>query len=88
MIPAGFLCGIGAAVLIWRGGERTKRVEEVRERLRAALSEKNHRQGGRTAEELTVASPTLLHPNFQRKTDELSIVIDEQMVVPASNGTS
>ncbi|TEB35642.1 hypothetical protein FA13DRAFT_1788259 [Coprinellus micaceus] len=38
LIPAGFLCGIGAAVVIWRGGERTKRVEEVRERLRAALA--------------------------------------------------
>ncbi|KAF5333456.1 hypothetical protein D9611_002429 [Ephemerocybe angulata] len=37
LIPAGFISGIAAAVLIWRGGERTKRVEEVRERLRAAL---------------------------------------------------
>ncbi|KAF9451679.1 hypothetical protein P691DRAFT_340132 [Macrolepiota fuliginosa MF-IS2] len=37
LIPASFLCGIGAAILIWRGGERTKRVEEVRQRLRDAL---------------------------------------------------
>ncbi|PPQ99078.1 hypothetical protein CVT24_003638 [Panaeolus cyanescens] len=40
LIPASFLCGIAAAILIWRGGERTKRVEEVKERLRAALLEK------------------------------------------------
>lgn len=26
--------------MIWRGGERTKRVEEVKERLRAALAQK------------------------------------------------
>ncbi|KAL1731005.1 hypothetical protein EV714DRAFT_209540 [Schizophyllum commune] len=37
LIPLSFLCGIASAVFIWRGGERTKRVEEVRERLRAAL---------------------------------------------------
>ncbi|TFK23246.1 hypothetical protein FA15DRAFT_670632 [Coprinopsis marcescibilis] len=39
LIPAGFLCGIGSAVLIWRGGERTKRIEEVRKRLQAVLNE-------------------------------------------------
>ena len=38
LIPAGFISGIAAGVLIWRGGERTKRVEEVRERLRAVLA--------------------------------------------------
>lgn len=41
LIPASFLCGIGAAVLIWRGGEKTKRVEEVRRRLRSALASEN-----------------------------------------------
>ena len=41
LIPASFLCGIGAAVLIWRGGEKTKRVEEVRQRLRSALASEN-----------------------------------------------
>ena len=34
------LCGIGAALLIWRVGERTKRAEQVRERLRKALMAK------------------------------------------------
>ncbi len=41
LIPGAFLCGIGAAVLIWRGGERTKRVGEVRERLQKALEGKH-----------------------------------------------
>ncbi|KAI5893472.1 uncharacterized protein SCHCODRAFT_02575105 [Schizophyllum commune H4-8] len=41
LIPLSFLCGIASAVFIWRGGERTKRVEEVRERLRAALGKDN-----------------------------------------------
>jgi hypothetical protein len=39
LIPASFLCGIGAAILIWRGGEKTKRVEEIRQKLRDALAE-------------------------------------------------
>ena len=37
LIPASFLCGIMAAVLIWRGGQKTKRTKEVEETLRAAL---------------------------------------------------
>lgn len=39
LIPATFLCGIAAGILIWRGSERTKRVEEVRQKLREALAE-------------------------------------------------
>ncbi|KAJ6515788.1 hypothetical protein C8R45DRAFT_218871 [Mycena sanguinolenta] len=38
LIPASFLCGIGAAVFIAIGGNHTKRVEKVKERLRAALA--------------------------------------------------
>jgi hypothetical protein len=38
LIPASFLCGIFAAVLIWRGGQQTKRVAKVEERLKRALS--------------------------------------------------
>ncbi|KAF7968425.1 hypothetical protein HWV62_30583 [Athelia sp. TMB] len=38
LIPLSFLCGIGAAVYIWRGGQKTKRTKEVAERLRAALA--------------------------------------------------
>lgn len=39
LIPCSFLCGILAAVFIWRGGELTKRKQEVEDRLRAALAE-------------------------------------------------
>ena len=38
LIPCSFLCGITAAVLIWRGGEKTKRRQEVEERLRVVLA--------------------------------------------------
>jgi len=38
LIPLSFLCGIGAAVYIWLGGQKTKRTKEVTERLRAALA--------------------------------------------------
>jgi hypothetical protein len=38
LIPASFLCGIIAAVFIWRGGQKTKRTKQVEERLRLALS--------------------------------------------------
>ncbi|CAE6451595.1 unnamed protein product [Rhizoctonia solani] len=37
LIPASFLCGIAAGVLIWRGGNQTKKVQEVEQRLREAL---------------------------------------------------
>lgn len=37
LIPFSFLCGIVAGVLIWRGGERTKKKEEVEQRLLDAL---------------------------------------------------
>ncbi|KAF8592432.1 hypothetical protein K439DRAFT_1378530 [Ramaria rubella] len=37
LIPFSFLCGITASVLIWRGGQKTKRTKAVEERLRAAL---------------------------------------------------
>ncbi|CAE6404563.1 unnamed protein product [Rhizoctonia solani] len=37
LIPASFLCGIAAGVLIWRGGNQTKKVKEVEQRLREAL---------------------------------------------------
>lgn len=37
LIPLSFLCGIGAAVLIWQGGVRTKKTAEVQGKLSAAL---------------------------------------------------
>ncbi|WWD20032.1 hypothetical protein CI109_104505 [Kwoniella shandongensis] len=38
LIPLSFLCGIGAAVLIWQGSVRTKKNVEVSKKLREALS--------------------------------------------------
>ncbi|KAL7414276.1 hypothetical protein BDY24DRAFT_386389 [Mrakia frigida] len=37
LIPLSFLCGIGAAVVIWQGGQRSKKVQEVEDKLRDAL---------------------------------------------------
>lgn len=37
LIPLSFMCGIIAGILIWRGGELSKRTEEVEARLRGAL---------------------------------------------------
>jgi hypothetical protein len=37
LIPLSFMCGIIAGILIWRGGEMSKRTEEVEARLRGAL---------------------------------------------------
>jgi hypothetical protein len=39
LIPAAFLCGIVAAVLIARGGHKAKKTAEVEERLRKALAQ-------------------------------------------------
>ncbi|GMK55853.1 hypothetical protein CspeluHIS016_0209090 [Cutaneotrichosporon spelunceum] len=38
LIPLSFLCGIGAAVLIWVGGKRTKKTAIVEDKLRKALA--------------------------------------------------
>jgi hypothetical protein len=61
LIPAGFISGIAAGVLIWRGGERTKRVEEVRERLRAVLA-KESREEKETPPPPTPTSPPSEQP--------------------------
>ncbi|WVQ79534.1 hypothetical protein IAT38_001633 [Cryptococcus sp. DSM 104549] len=37
LIPLSFLCGIGAAILIWQGGVRTKKHQAVSDKLREAL---------------------------------------------------
>lgn len=47
LLPAGFICGIGSAVLIWRGTQSTKRTELVEERLRAALTSEDKSEKGR-----------------------------------------
>lgn len=38
LLPAGFLCGIGAAICIWLGGKKTRRTLEVQEKMRFALA--------------------------------------------------
>jgi len=97
LIPASFLCGIGAAAVIWHGGERTKRVEEVKERLRAALSEKflprdgqlpqsfsrNSRYQTETSAPLPPAKDKSQHGTWGASTIE----IDELMTVPPVNHT-
>ncbi|CAA7259857.1 unnamed protein product [Cyclocybe aegerita] len=92
LIPASFLCGIGAAVVIWRGGERTKRVEEVKERLRAALAERRPTKDGQLPQSFsrnpkpTSASQTPMLDAIDEKTRTQTIdtatTIDEHMSVP------
>ena len=41
LIPLSFLCGIASAILIWRGGQKTKRTKEIREKLRRVLMMKH-----------------------------------------------
>lgn len=38
LIPASFLCGIISAILIWRGGQLTRRTEKIENTLRTALA--------------------------------------------------
>ncbi|KAJ3512536.1 hypothetical protein NLJ89_g3460 [Agrocybe chaxingu] len=95
LIPASFLCGIGAAVVIWRGGERTKRVEEVKERLRAALAERRPTKDGQLPQSFsrnlkpTSASQTAMLDDTDEKTRAQTIdtatTIDEHMSVPPAS---
>ncbi|KAG8925645.1 hypothetical protein FRC01_009883 [Tulasnella sp. 417] len=43
LIPASFLCGIGASIFIWRGGAKTKKTEQVESKLREALQVSNRK---------------------------------------------
>ncbi|KIM20418.1 hypothetical protein M408DRAFT_82027 [Serendipita vermifera MAFF 305830] len=74
LIPLSFLCGIAAGILIWKGGERSKKTEEVEQRLREALeAEKGvlrERYGAAVAEEPTLLErpPSLRDgPSFDEK---------------------
>lgn len=87
LIPASFLCGIGAAVLIWRGGEKTKRVEEVRQRLRSALASENTQADDPISELGAVADPSHtsvpklnISQNWEAPPDDSSI-IEEHMTI-------
>lgn len=51
-----FTCGIVSAVLIWRGGQRTRRTKEVEERLRMALAMERSPLDGKKVLQIGVAS--------------------------------
>ena len=72
-----------AAVLIWRGGERSKRVEEVRSRLRATLAEKhplhtNLGQSHTSTSRFEVDSQTAMLNIREKDTNHSAIFIDER----------
>ncbi|KAJ7507925.1 hypothetical protein B0H11DRAFT_151014 [Mycena galericulata] len=97
LIPASFLCGIGAAVFIAVGGNHTKRIEKVKDRLRAALamehpaayggseSDTETRQNGSTGAD---AEKLAERTNRVSDEEEAEMALDERMVVPAANEKS
>ncbi|KAK7470537.1 hypothetical protein VKT23_001962 [Stygiomarasmius scandens] len=94
LIPAGFICGISSAILIARGGAKTKRTVVVKEKLQAALeaeysgirgtnaipqsSPQNNRQNASDAFVLPQEKTEIGHAPPIDDTD----MIDEQMTVP------
>ncbi|KAG2156153.1 hypothetical protein DEU56DRAFT_222498 [Suillus clintonianus] len=46
LIPASFLCGIISAILIWRGGQLTRRTEKIENTLRTALAIEKYEEDG------------------------------------------
>lgn len=74
-------------MLIWRGGEKTKRVEEVRQRLRAALASENIQADDPTSElgAMSVSGHTSvpkinISQNWEVPPDDSSI-IEEHMTI-------
>ncbi|KAJ7764982.1 hypothetical protein DFH07DRAFT_811020 [Mycena maculata] len=97
LIPASFLCGIGAAVFIAVGGNHTKRIEKVEARLRAALA-MEHPAGGFESDGETRRNESTgnaeklgsVHGGIRRPSDEedglgAETALDERMVVPMAN---
>ncbi|KAF8974464.1 hypothetical protein BDZ97DRAFT_25191 [Flammula alnicola] len=92
LIPASFLCGIGAGVMIWKVGEKTKRVEEVRERLRAALTDRPPPRDGQLTQSLSRNPRTQMNSESmvlrdtseksRNQTFDSSTMIEEHMTVP------
>jgi len=77
-----FSCGIGAAVLIWRGGEKTKRVEEVRQRLRSPLTSENTQADGPISE----LGP-MIDSSVSRRTSVPKLTISQNWEVPADDSS-
>lgn len=84
LIPCSFLCGIVAAVLIWRGGQKTKRVARIEERLRAALIAEMPPQVLNNEKPSTSnqRSPSTSRKNKTAQPNENELRIDEYMTVP------
>ncbi|KAJ7129559.1 hypothetical protein C8R44DRAFT_872815 [Mycena epipterygia] len=98
LIPASFLCGILSAVFIAIGGNHTKRIERVKERLRAALamehpaqygteSDGDTRQNGSTGVDLEKLGNGREGIKRIPSDDDLGAetALDERMVIPAAN---
>ncbi|KAJ6539448.1 hypothetical protein B0H19DRAFT_1179153 [Mycena capillaripes] len=98
LIPASFLCGIFSGVFIAIGGKHTKRIEKVKERLRAALamehpayateSDAGTRQNG-SADVDAEKKVSNGHGSIQRAPSDglfaAETALDERMVVPPAN---
>jgi hypothetical protein len=76
LITFSFLCGIFAAVFIWLGGKKTKRVREVEKRLRAALDGTDHRE----PRDILDGSSG---PIAEKKLEGSEPVVEEIMLVPS-----
>ncbi|KAL4241910.1 hypothetical protein ABKN59_000518 [Abortiporus biennis] len=88
-LPAAFVCGIAAGCLIWWGGKKTKRLEQVEQRLRAALAMDNHDAHINQNNAFTFhpSSATLYPARTRTRTplaekDSDTIPIVDRMVVP------
>ncbi|KAF7301767.1 hypothetical protein MIND_00742300 [Mycena indigotica] len=90
LIPASFLCGIFAAVFIAIGGAHTKRVEKVKERLRAALAMEHPAIDGVIPGLDHVKTEEEKRPNGRLPDDDelaAETATDERMVIPRANDT-
>ncbi|KAJ7781130.1 hypothetical protein B0H16DRAFT_1497172 [Mycena metata] len=99
LIPASFLCGISAAIFIAIGGNHTKRVEKVKERLRAALAMEHPDAYGigsnpdmrriASAEGDGEKKPSNGHQGMERVGSNgvsgAETALDEHMVIPAAD---
>lgn len=88
LIPCGFLSGIAAAFLVWRGGQKTKRVAEVEERLRAALAASDNVISQQKTEYPPRRRYTRKMTNLSEGLEEPEIKIDEHMTIPGTAGPS
>ncbi|KAG6821618.1 hypothetical protein H0H93_000127 [Arthromyces matolae] len=87
LIPCGFISGIAAAFFIWRGGQKTKRVAEVEERLRAALAS----SGDPMSPQHVSYPPSIRHRHHLEKMEKLpehEVLVEEHMTIPGPSSTA